>query len=246
MGLIGRSFHKRPERSVRQCPVCEREFTPYSSLQTACSRSCSVTAFHRRERATRLRPCRRCGINFAPTPSAISRHGGQFCSWLCYRAHVGERPAMLEATCAICGGTFRRTRAALGRVTNAYCSRECRAKGSAINQLGPLSPNWRGGHRGWRGPRWRELAEQIRKRDGYRCRYCGKPQEEGGRRLAVDHVLPFRSFATPDEANTPENLVAVCASCHGKKTRAESRWLQGDVLDMWRYQVAVAQPWENR
>lgn len=72
---------------------------------------------------------------------------------------------------------------------------------------------------------------------------CGKHQDAEGRRLAVDHIRPYRTFATPAEANSPDNLVAVCASCHGKKTRAENRWLRGDVLDMWQYQVAVSEPW---
>jgi len=64
--------------------------------------------------------------------------------------------------------------------------------------------------------------------------------------LSVDHVIPYRTFESPSEANQQDNLVALCSSCHSKKTRAERLWLKGDVLDMWRYQTSVAEPWRDR
>lgn len=62
--------------------------------------------------------------------------------------------------------------------------------------------------------------------------------------MSVDHIIPWRSFDSADEANQRSNLVALCRSCHGKKARAERLWLKGDVLDMWTYQIAVAEPWK--
>jgi predicted HNH restriction endonuclease len=67
--------------------------------------------------------------------------------------------------------------------------------------------------------------------------------EENGQRLSVDHVIPWRTFTDEAAANAGTNLVALCRSCHAKKQRAESLWLRGDVLDMQRYQAAVAEPW---
>lgn len=84
-----------------------------------------------------------------------------------------------------------------------------------------------------RGPRWHARAESIRKRDGYRCRRCGKSQAENKTKLSVDHIIPWRSFADPHEgeANDPANLVALCASCHSwKTTTAERAWLKGDMI----------------
>ena len=64
--------------------------------------------------------------------------------------------------------------------------------------------------------------------------------------MPVDHVIPWRTFATASAANRPENLVALCDSCHGRKARAEIKWFRGDVLEMWSYQVSVAQPWVDQ
>ncbi len=78
---------------------------------------------------------------------------------------------------------------------------------------------------------WEARAEQIRARDGYRCQNCLKTQQENGRRLSVDHILPRRWFTDPSEADDPANLLSRCGSCHGKKTaRAERKLLQGDIM----------------
>ena len=70
---------------------------------------------------------------------------------------------------------------------------------------------WRGAPNDY-GPDWPRLREQVRARDGYRCRVCGAP--EGGRAHHVHHKTPFRLFADPAEANRPENLVTLCPACH--------------------------------
>ncbi len=62
------------------------------------------------------------------------------------------------------------------------------------------------------GPGWNKLRDAIRARDGYRCQVCGVP--EGQRQHDVHHRIPFRAFASPEQANRPENLVTLCASCH--------------------------------
>ena len=68
------------------------------------------------------------------------------------------------------------------------------------------------------GPEWPRLREQIRARDGYRCRICGAP--EGQRAHEVHHIVPFRLFADPREANRPENLITLCPTCHRRAETA--------------------------
>lgn len=62
------------------------------------------------------------------------------------------------------------------------------------------------------GPGWGKLRDAIRARDGYRCQVCGAP--EGNRRHDVHHRIPLRAFSSLEQANRPENLVTLCASCH--------------------------------
>jgi DEAD/DEAH box helicase domain-containing protein len=68
------------------------------------------------------------------------------------------------------------------------------------------------------GPGWPALARQIRTRDGYCCQSCGTPETE--RAHDVHHKIPFRSFATPQEANNPANLVTLCPACHHRAEMA--------------------------
>ena len=49
---------------------------------------------------------------------------------------------------------------------------------------------------------------EIFKRDGFRCRYCGKTTMETV--LHVDHVVPRAGGGTDD----PENLITACQACN--------------------------------
>jgi hypothetical protein len=218
------------------CSVCRAEIPGRKTI--TCSARCGYV--YRKLRTRAPRPCPVCRTLFAPTPSALARGAGKYCSKECYVSVQSKRPRLLETTCTNCGSTFKRTAAALKRVKSSFCSESCMAS----YRVGDQHPAWRGGHDPNRGPGWIALAERMRARDGRLCRWCGKTEAANGQRLSVDHIIPWRSFASATEANDPANLASLCRSCHAKKARAENRWLRGDVLDMWRYQVAVSQPWK--
>jgi 5-methylcytosine-specific restriction endonuclease McrA len=52
---------------------------------------------------------------------------------------------------------------------------------------------------------------QIYMRDQYRCQYCG--EHKSAALLTLDHILPRAQGGT----STPENLVAACEKCNGRK-----------------------------
>lgn len=62
------------------------------------------------------------------------------------------------------------------------------------------------------GPHWPALRDRVRARDGYRCQVCGTPETE--RSHDVHHKIPFRSFASPEQANQLSNLITLCPACH--------------------------------
>lgn len=62
------------------------------------------------------------------------------------------------------------------------------------------------------GPRWPQIRDQVRARDGYRCQVCSTP--EMGRAHDVHHKIPFRSFTNAAEANQLANLITLCPKCH--------------------------------
>lgn len=173
-------------------------------------------------RKRRQKPCEHCGMLFWPNLNKV-----RACSRRCYYAIVGVRPAMVPATCAKCGATFKRTQAAIKRVTRTFCSRDC----SRAFHVGENSPMFRGDKDPNRGARWNRLAASIRERDSFSCRRCGIGECGTLRKekLSVDHVRPWRSFVDKDVANHPDNLVSLCRVCHSYKTAVVERaWLNGD------------------
>jgi DEAD/DEAH box helicase domain-containing protein len=62
------------------------------------------------------------------------------------------------------------------------------------------------------GKEWNNIRDMVRRRDNYTCQVCGKVEQ--GSSHHVHHKIPFRSFFDPRQANTPGNLVTLCANCH--------------------------------
>lgn len=74
---------------------------------------------------------------------------------------------------------------------------------------GEKNPAWRGGHRGYRGPNWKSQRLLALHRDGHKCLACGSVKQ-----LTVNHIIPFRLFASHVEANDLANLATLCRPCH--------------------------------
>ena len=72
--------------------------------------------------------------------------------------------------------------------------------------------NW-GSGRG--GRPWRRLKDKIHLRDQYTCQYCGLVTME----LELDHIVNVAQGGTDDDSN----LQSLCAPCHLKKTKKESK-----------------------
>ena len=83
---------------------------------------------------------------------------------------------------------------------------------------GKDNPNWRGGTSkiSWRGPGWTIARREARKRDENTCKICGKTAKEQGRAMDVHHRISYFEFETPQLANSLDNLVCLCRSCHRK------------------------------
>lgn len=74
------------------------------------------------------------------------------------------------------------------------------------------------------GPGWAALSQMVRTRDGFRCQMCGINEKD--RAHDVHHKIPFRAFASPEQANRLENLVTLCPACH-KRAEAAVRVRSG-------------------
>lgn len=98
-----------------------------------------------------------------------------------------------------------------------FCSHSCLSDWMANDLTGSDHPNWDGGVEEYYGGRWKNKRERILNRDG-ECRYCGMTIEEHiekyGRRPDVHHIIPFKEFDNPEEANDEDNLMTLCIPCH--------------------------------
>lgn len=86
---------------------------------------------------------------------------------------------------------------------------------------GPKHYNWMGGISNlpydWEFNN--ELREEVRRRDRYRCQFCGTPQVECEEKLLVHHL-------DYDKKNSdPVNLVSLCRSCHGRTNANREHWM---------------------
>lgn len=93
-----------------------------------------------------------------------------------------------------------------------YCeAHKDQARGWERHQRG------RTAHQQGYGSRWRKLRALIMERDKWLCQAC-KRQGRASPAYAVDHIVN-RAEGGDD---SPENLEAICRSCHQRKTQEEA------------------------
>jgi hypothetical protein len=180
-------------------------------------------------------------------PCHKKAYGHFFCSDKCkgeYRSKVirGENhpkwKPRIEVSCAFCGENLTITATRKRLYGKSFCNVDCQGKWISENKAGSNNANWRGGKSFEPYPTtWNfRLREAIRDRDGRECQVCGKA--ENGERLAVHHIDYEKTNIAP------ENLVALCHTCHCKTVTNRDQWQaffisQRDGLRTGMQQIAV-------
>ena len=98
-----------------------------------------------------------------------------------------------------------------------FCSKQCHSQYMAENESGANSSLWVGGITTYRGKGWLIARTAAVERNGGICQKCGKVI---GKSIPVHHIIPFREFDAKEEANSLENLICLCQSCHMKHEKA--------------------------
>ena len=207
----GAQTNRRPSTD-RSGQMCERVF---------CSRDC-----YDAHRALQRGPCQHCGAK-------VPVQGKKFCSQKC--RVLAHRP--LPRHCRNCKVLFSPLKFRSGGIVSdthrMTCSAECRRAWIRRDPVRKRKisdafqrekhPNWQGGshNESFRGHDWKDVSERARDRAGRCCEHCGKTEKENGRRLDVNHIVPFHQHKRKAESNRLSNLEALCRRCH---TIADWRW----------------------
>ncbi len=70
----------------------------------------------------------------------------------------------------------------------------------------------------------RELREQIKARDGYRCQECFKHESELFTKTGKPRKLACHHCDYDKNNNSPENLLSLCIPCHSKTNFKRKHW----------------------
>lgn len=72
--------------------------------------------------------------------------------------------------------------------------------------------------------KWKRKAAHIKRRDGYRCRWCAR-YGKWVPAAVVHHIRPVEEY--PELAYKDENLVSLCQACHNKAHPEKARAAHG-------------------
>jgi len=204
--------HSRSKRPTKTCSICKKTWTVERT--TGRTRFCSRECYNVFRNAWVVLKCQTCKKDFKSKRTTNRR----FCSRKCRGA---TQDTKISLRCPHCRNIFQRAKALRTRVKRTFCSRQC----FIAHNRGVNSPQFRGDDH-FRGTDWPQKSKKIRKRDRNTCRVCGRIKERGVI-LHVDHIVPFRMFAS----NDGRNLLTTCIPCHSRKTTtAEVCLLRGDTL----------------
>lgn len=197
--------------TMSDCPTCGATFDTERGVKLHHTRTHGVSLTEEQ------RVCEGCGDSFTIQKSRLRNEVGNFCSPECAYSEGRE-----EVPCSFCGTVVEKPTFRTERYTNEYCSRDCYFDHMREDQT--RAPGWVDGRffdpdykRKYNG-KFREIREEIYKRDGGVCQGCGLSNEdhinEYGCRLHVHHIQPAATALNHDIAHEKHNLVSLCLPCH--------------------------------
>jgi 5-methylcytosine-specific restriction endonuclease McrA len=164
--------------------------------------------------------CDNCGSYINRKPYRVEKYEKQYCDSKCLgedaEGITGEEhpkyKGKINTNCETCDKPIEKYPSRSHR-NNFFCSVDCRAEWQSENIVGESHHQFKGG-KFYYGTSWYQKRKEVRQRDGNVCQVCGITEDENGRKPAVHHIEPVRSFNNPNNAHKMKNMVQVCQSCH--------------------------------
>lgn len=228
------------QERIANCKFCDKQFKSFGKIY--CSRDCYDLCRESKWRKKGFN-CKSCNKR---VESPSSQRKTQFCSMSC-RSNFYRTDRHIK--CSWCKVEFSPIKWRKSTKSNTYsidiskscCSRECRIsvytsceerkRKIGLAETGSKHHNWSGGgkRRGYRGKNWLKIAEDCRERAGRVCEHCGKTERDNGRKLDVNHIIPFFQWNNKEKANHKSNLEALCKSCHRK---SDAKWKRENPVQL--------------
>jgi len=220
---------QNPACSVCAAPIVGRAPKHISRVNRLfCSRKCAAEWRHGPNNPAFSggmveRTCATCGSLFHIKRNILKRGGraGTYCSRNCAIRRGEEHPRSRNLPTVPCGhcGTPVKLRHSGQVGARVFCCRPCADYAHRALMSGSKNPNYTHGHGAEDYPaEFRKIAPQIRKRDHYCCRICGKIRSQMRWVPDVHHIDHDKMN------NTPGNLISLCRECHAHAHRKRSRW----------------------
>lgn len=216
----------------KTCEYCNSNFQTKDKRKRTCSRSCSGKLGHKNSKVTTT-SCKFCEKEFQIQYSKID-HKGNYCSDTCREQGAtvfqiechncknlfsskrkeykycseackleNQQKQLIDLTCFCCKKSFQRPSFTVqkDKKDRVFCSTKCRDKNFSRENPSRY------------GSRWSRIREKYVKKHNHTCEICGSINKEKYG-LEVHHIKPINTFSNVDEANTEDNLMVLCISCH--------------------------------
>jgi len=209
-----------------------KEVNGYEQKNYFCDKECE-SSFKSREWVGENHPswdggherlyCNECGDEYYVKPAKVER--SKYCSTECRDESKKKNPE--KYNCANCGEVVEKMpHNVKGEETT--CSKECLKEYMSSIRKGEQNPQWEGGRFEYYGPNWPKQREKALERDEYCCQECDMTRDKHYQNydedLHIHHKVPRRQIIDGEEptieqfelANSLDNLVTLCKSCHRK------------------------------
>jgi hypothetical protein len=169
--------------------------------------------------------CLSCGQELWKHQYSIKKQKRFFCNHYCCALWVKKNLSgknsfnfkKKKIKCTSCKKEFWIHPYRLKKPSKHFCNIKCRSAYS----FGKNSSGWKGGRsfEPYTSEFNNSLRDLIRRRDNYKCQFCGAPQEEFTRKLHIHHIDYNK------KNNGKENLITLCIFCHRKTNDKRDYWI---------------------
>lgn len=215
----------RKRLETRNCLLCGKQFQVRpASRNIHCSSECA----YKNRPSTHANPdnkstgeCVVCGKSFTYWTYRKSTCCSRKCASTLSNGvpkPTKQRPdSYVTLSCQICGKPYTVHKIFTTKRNSRFCSKECQFVSMSVERRGAGNPQYIGGTQyPDRGASWSTQRKLALKRDGGKCRICGKKPKKGQKRVVdVHHIRPYREFNGDHvTANQLMNLITLCRQCH--------------------------------